>query len=539
MKFSSVELRQAKGHILAHSVTLERGTLKKGITLETDDLEKLMQAGQTHVTVAMLEADDIAENAAAQTLANAFISDGVNATQAFAGRVNLVANYDGILSLNIPMIETFNAVDEAITIATLPNFARVKKGSLLATLKIIPYSVAEVQIDKAVQCLGQDALQLHGFTAKSCDIILTRTAHFKASLLAKAEKVLQARITPLGLDIKSCRTVDHTTQAVADAVQAAKADIVLILGASATSDRRDVVPAGIIAAGGQIKRFGMPVDPGNLLVLGSHHGRAVIGLPGCVRSPALNGADWVLERLCADMPMEATDIIRMGVGGLLKEIPDRILPRMQRDQAMSGVTAVLLAAGSSSRMRGTDKLMCKVGGMPLLRHCVEVALGSDIDHCVVVLKKGADDHRAALQGLRVKIVEVDDAGLGMSASLRAGILALKTSPKAILIGLADMPDLTSDHFNKVIAAHNPDKNRYIICPTNPNGKRGHPVLFDAKFSENLASLQGDAGAKDIVKNVPEWVYEIPMDAAVSLDLDTPEAWDAWERGFKIFPKRKP
>ncbi len=539
MKFASVELPQAKGHILAHSIALERGTLKKGITLSADDLEKLAQAGQTHVTVAILEAGDIAENAAAQTLASAFISDGVKATQAFAGRVNLVANCDGILSLNISAIEMFNAVDEAITIATLPNFARVKMGSLLATLKIIPYGVAEMKIEKAVHCLGQSALQLHGFTPKSCDIILTRTAHFKASLLAKAEKVLQARITPLGLHMESCRIVDHTTQAVADAVQVAKNDMVLILGASATSDRRDVVPAGIIAAGGQIKRFGMPVDPGNLLVFGSHHGRAVIGLPGCVRSPAINGADWVLQRLCANMPMGATDIIRMGVGGLLKEIPDRILPRMQRDQTRSGITAVLLAAGSSSRMRGVDKLMRKVGGMPLLRHCVEVALGSDIDHCIVVLKKGADDHRDALQGLRIKIIEVDDAGLGMSASLRVGILAVDTSPKAILIGLADMPDLTPTHFNQVIAAHNPNKNRYIVCPTNPNGKRGHPVLFDAKFSENLANLQGDAGAKDIVKNVPEWVHEIPMDVAVSLDLDTPEAWETWERSLKMPPKRRP
>jgi len=538
MKFANVELTQAKGHILAHSITLERGFLKKGIKLDAEDLVKLMQAGQPHVTVAMLETGDIAENAAAQSLANAFLTDGVKATQAFAGRVNLVADCDGIISLNASAIEAFNAVDEAITIATLPNFVRVKKGSLLATLKIIPYGVAEVQIAKAVQCLGDCALQLHGFTPKSCDIILTRTAHFKASLLAKAEKVLQARIIPLGLQMESCRIVDHSTQAVADAVLATKSDMVLILGASATSDRRDVVPAGIIAAGGQIKRFGMPVDPGNLLVLASRNDRAVIGLPGCVRSPALNGADWVLERLCADMPMEATDVIRMGVGGLLKEIPDRILPRMQRDQSGSGVTAVLLAAGSSSRMRGVDKLMCKVGGVPLLRHCVEAALGSDIDHCIVVLKKDADDHRSALQGLRVEIVEVDDAGLGMSASLRAGILAINTSPKAILIGLADMPDLTFDHFNQVITAHNPSKNRYIVCPTNPNGKRGHPVLFDAKFSENLANLQGDAGAKDIVKNVPEWVHEIPMDAAVSLDLDTPEAWDVWTRSLKIHPKRR-
>jgi molybdenum cofactor cytidylyltransferase len=527
MKFATVELAKAKGHILAHSIPLESGVLKKGITLGAEDLAKLKLAGQTGVTIAMLEQGDIAENEAAQTLADTFISSGIKSTQAVAGRVNLIAEHDGVLCLTVPHIEAFNAVDEAITIATLPNFARIKKGTLLATLKVIPYGVAKTQINRAVGCIGQNCIQLHGFKPKTCDIILTRTQGFKSSLLTKAEKAIRTRINPLNLQVKNCSVVDHSAQAISDTLETSQSDMVLILGASATSDRQDVVPEAIVQAGGEIKRFGMPVDPGNLLVLGSHQGRAVIGLPGCARAPALNGADWVLERLCAGLPLEATDIAHMGVGGLLKEIPDRIQPRMQPHQARSGVTAILLAAGSSSRMRGDDKLMRKVGNASLLRHCVEVALGANIDHCIVVLKEGATDHKAALQSLPVKIVETPDADLGMSASLRAGILALDTMPKAILVGLADMPNLTPDHFNKIIAGHDPDTNRFIICPTNPNGKRGHPVLFDAKFTENLANLQGDTGAKDILKTVPEWVYEIPSDAAVSLDLDTPEAWDAW------------
>ena len=527
MKFASVELAKAKGHILAHSLPLESGALKKGITLGADDLEKLKLARQTDVTVAMLEQGDVAENEAAQTLADNFISIGIKATQAVAGRVNLIAEHDGILSLNTIKIETFNTVDEAITIATLPDFTRVKKGNLLATLKIIPYGVAKIQINRALGCIGQGCIQLHGFTPKTCDIILTKTQGFKPSLLTKAEKVIRTRINPLNLHVNNCRVVDHSAQAIRGALQAAKSDMVLILGASATSDRQDVVPEGIIQAGGKITRFGMPVDPGNLLVLGTYQDRPIIGLPGCARAPALNGADWVLERLCAGLPLKTTDIARMGVGGLLKEIPDRIQPRMQPHQTRAGVTAILLAAGSSSRMRGDDKLMRKVGNATLLRHCVEVALGANIDQCIVVLKEGATDHKTALQDLPVKIVETADAGLGMSASLRAGILAMDTTPKAILVGLADMPDLTPDHFNKIIAGHDASKNRFIICPTNPNGKRGHPVLFDAKFTENLTNLQGDTGAKDILKTVPEWVFEIPSDAAVSLDLDTPEAWDAW------------
>ncbi len=92
---------------------------------------------------------------------------------------------------------------------------------------------------------------------------------------------------------------------LADAIRAAqaeRADPILVFGASAITDRRDVIPAAIERAGGQVVYFGMPVDPGNLLLLGTLGGTSVIGLPGCARSPKLNGFDFVLWRLLAGLP---------------------------------------------------------------------------------------------------------------------------------------------------------------------------------------------------------------------------------------------
>jgi molybdenum cofactor cytidylyltransferase len=124
--------------------------------------------------------------------------------------------------------------------------------------------------------------------------------------------------------------VAHRTGAVAEALAASHSDLVLILTGSATSDISDVVPSAIGEAGGAVERFGMPVDPGNLLVLGRIGARPVIGLPGCARSPALNGADWVLERVACGVAVTSADIAAMGVGGLLKEIPTRPQPRDRR-----------------------------------------------------------------------------------------------------------------------------------------------------------------------------------------------------------------
>jgi molybdenum cofactor cytidylyltransferase len=127
--------------------------------------------------------------------------------------------------------------------------------------------------------------------------------------------------------LATVETVPHTVEAVAAALARAPGDMVLILTGSATSDLHDTAPEGLRRAGGRVERFGMPVDPGNLLFFGTLGPRPVIGLPGCARSPALNGADFVLERLACGMTVTADDVAAMGVGGLLKEIPTRPQPR--------------------------------------------------------------------------------------------------------------------------------------------------------------------------------------------------------------------
>ena len=127
--------------------------------------------------------------------------------------------------------------------------------------------------------------------------------------------------------------IPDALQAAIDEVLAAGAELVIVFGASAIADRRDVIPSALEAAGGRIEHFGMPVDPGNLLLIGDLQGRPVLGAPGCARSPKENGFDWVLMRLLAGLPVSRADIARMGVGGLLMEIVTRPQPREEAAQA--------------------------------------------------------------------------------------------------------------------------------------------------------------------------------------------------------------
>ncbi|MEM6387313.1 MAG: molybdopterin-binding protein [Pseudomonadota bacterium] len=326
MTFGSVPVDEATGGILAHALRLPNGVLKKGTVLQADHIKALTDAGLREVVVAQLSASDLLEDEAAQQIGEALISDGFRLGAAFTGRSNVIAEKPGVVRVNTEAVKALNAIDEGLTLATLPDLMRVDVNQLVGTVKIIPYGLQDSIVEAGLATLGRPTLSLHPFEGGTAQLVMTVTPGFKKSLLKKGEDAVRARLETLNYSLTDVATVPHETGAVAAALTGT-ADLTLILGASATSDRADVAPAALIAAGGRIDRFGMPVDPGNLIFLGELNRAPVVGLPGCARSPALNGVDWVLERISARIPVTAEDIAAMGVGGLLKEMPGRPQPR--------------------------------------------------------------------------------------------------------------------------------------------------------------------------------------------------------------------
>lgn len=343
MKFGPVPLAQAQGAILAHSVPVAGGLLKKGTRLEAAHIATLRAASVGEVIVAALDADDVDENSAALRLAEALIGveAGLSVDAPFTGRVNLRSTGAGVLRVDAARIAGVNAIDPRITIATLPPWQRVTSGMMVATIKIIPYAVPEAKLAQAVTASAGDsrggALARVAPKINRASLILTshagdRAGDTAAKQEAKSIAAVVARLSALEAELVETRICAHGQAALSQEIVRAQAvaELVLVLTASATSDAADVMPAALCAAGGRITRFGMPVDPGNLLVLGALGATPVIGLPGCARSPALNGADWVLERVICGHPPTADEIGAMGVGGLLKEIPTRPQPREGR-----------------------------------------------------------------------------------------------------------------------------------------------------------------------------------------------------------------
>ncbi|MCR8547048.1 molybdopterin-binding protein [Salipiger sp. P9] len=327
MKFGAVPLAEAVGGVLAHSVALPDGRLRKGRVIAPEDLAPLEAAGIAELVVARLEAGDVGEDAAAARLAQALVPDpdgaGLRLGRAATGRVNIHSTDAGVIEIDAARIDAVNAVHPMITVATVPPWKSLPARGMAATIKIISYAVPGTALEAACAA-APGALRLRPVRLGRAALIETSIG---GEVPAKGRRAIRARLERFGVTLTAPVVVPHETAPLAAAIAASDAEIVLILTGSATSDSLDTAPEALRAAGGTVTHFGMPVDPGNLLFFGALGDKPVIGLPGCARSPALNGADWVLERILCGVEVSARDIMGMGVGGLLKEPPSRPRPR--------------------------------------------------------------------------------------------------------------------------------------------------------------------------------------------------------------------
>jgi molybdenum cofactor cytidylyltransferase len=529
LRFGPVPVSEAEGCVLAHGTLAGAGKIRKGTRLGAEHVEALKAQGIAEVIAARLDAGDLSEDEAAARLSIAICGEGIECAIAATGRVNLYANANGLLVVDKESVDRLNRLDPGITFATLPAFAPVSKGQMAATVKIIPFAVSAgvvARVEDEFAALALKKLGVAGFSAKKVAVISTLLPGLKPSVIDKTLDVLRARLAASGSELSSDVRVRHDEGAVADAIRQERdkgGGLIVIFGASAVVDTDDVIPAAIRLAGGVVEHVGMPVDPGNLLVLGRLGEVPVIGAPGCARSPKENGFDYVLNRLLANIPVTPQDITGMGVGGLLMEIPSRPQPREMASAAKKiNVAALLLAAGQSRRSGGSHKLWATFDGVPLLRRTCETVLKAGFSKALVVLGFEHESFAAQLRSLPVEIVENLRFAEGLSTSLQAGIQALESNTDGALVMLADMPALSAANVARLSDAFKRAGGTAIVRATD-HGKRGNPVILPRSVFAEVMKLRGDVGAKPIVEGFEGRVIDVEIGAAASLDVDTETA----------------
>ncbi len=531
MKFGPVPVAEAEGAILAHSARLTGRILKKGHILTASDLGLFTDDGITEITVARLEKDDVGENDAAAAITKALAGQHVTTGKAFTGRCNLIADVQGLITFDRDRLDNINLADESVTIATMPTMDIASPAQLIATIKIIPFAIAKSVLDAVLKIAGEEPLvEIAPFELKKIGLILTRLPGMKESILDKTLQTAVARVQEFGSEITMEIRCEHTEKDVVDAItetNSKSCDIILIFGASAVVDRADVLPAAVVAAGGSVDHFGMPVDPGNLLFIGGIDDTPLVGMPGCARSPKLNGFDWVLWRLLANIPISSHDIMLMGSGGLLKEISERGQLRQDSSEPKAQarepkIAGLLLAAGSSRRMGKENKLLTDVDGTAMVTRVAKQITASQAEGLMVVTGHEKDQVELALKNYATGFVHNPDFADGLSTSLKTGLRALPDNIDGAIVCLGDMPLVKAEHIDQLIRAFDPVEGRSICVPVHGR-KRGNPVVWSKRFITEILSVTGDIGARHLLEEHADQVIEVAIEQdGVLFDIDTPD-----------------
>lgn len=323
MKVEKLPIKKAVGHILLHNQIGQNGrkVIKKGYRLRESDLPVLQSLGREQIYVALLEGGDVDENEAARRLGAVIAGARMKTSSATTGRVNFLAETTGLFKVNIDALLEFNNC-AGITLGTIPGNSLVQPQKMLGTLKIIPFYVPQAALKTAEAIAAKDSLvEVKPFVVKQAALITTGSELAKEKVVDTFTSPLRDRLALYQTEMMAGPHVAEDEQEISEALQwalASGAEMILIAGQTSIMDMDDITPRAIKATGGEIVHHGVPVEPGNLLLLAYHGDIPIVGAPGCARSRSYNVVDMVLPRLAAGERLTRRDLLEFGHGGLLK-----------------------------------------------------------------------------------------------------------------------------------------------------------------------------------------------------------------------------
>ena len=547
MKFGALELDKCLGAVLVHSQKLGGQRIAKGSVLDAALIEAFRQEGVTSLVCARPETEDLGENNVAEMLAERLAKElnpeDMEVSQAVTGRVNFKAVRPGLIRYERSALRDFNMVHEGLGLSLPSHNQLLHAGQIAATLKVIPYFLHQKIVAELTDKIGDAPLfTYHPLVPKKAYLIQTQSPALPDKVYSATEMVTRDRLAELRCDLLGAAVCAHKLEAVTNEIKIAYqqgAELILICGGSAIMDRQDVVPASIQQLGGQIEQLGLAVDPGNLLMVAQWQNTPIIGMPGCARSPKLNGFDWVLHLLLAGVALSKKELADLGAGGLLTEIASRPLPRLKAVEASQSaympakrLAALLLAAGQSRRMGAENKLLLEIEKKPIIRHAAEALLQAGLTEIYVVTGHQAEAVRACLAGLNLSFIDNPNYARGQASSVSCGIAGLPEAVSDVLIALGDMPLIEAELISALCQRHSEtafDGAKITLPvythPTQPdNLKRGNPVIWSQAYFGELKSLSGDQGGRQILADYPAHIQHLHWpDAQPFEDVDTKEA----------------
>jgi molybdopterin biosynthesis enzyme len=321
----TVPVQEALGMVLCHDLTrIIPGEFKgpaflKGHVIESDDIRHLLDMGKENIYVLEMHDGLIHENAAAMRIASAAAGPGITLTDPREGKVDLVAEWAGLLKVNVDALYELNAIEDVV-FATIHSNQVVSKGRILAGTRIIPLTIEELPIRRIELLCAENPplIEVCRLNSLRAGIITSGSEVYYGRIKDQFGPVVRKKFEELGCPVIGQTFVSDRVDDIVDAIWdllRKGAQVVAITGGMSV-DPDDVTPAGIRAAGGEVVTYGAPVLPGAMFMLAYIRGVPVLGLPGCVMYHKTSIFDLVLPRILAGERLTREDFIRLSHGGL-------------------------------------------------------------------------------------------------------------------------------------------------------------------------------------------------------------------------------
>ena len=330
MIFGEIKTESSLNGILASSLVLHENKniikVKKGTIINENLINLLLKNDIKLVTCAKLDENDIEENKAAYEISKNILNNeqsNLTIKDPKQGRCNIISNINGLLVFDHEQLFLINSVTDEIGVASLKPYSYVKKNQVIASIKAIPFAINKEVLKQIIKA-SNHCFKVLPFLKKNVHLIQSRNQNTLEKVLEKTVVTTKKRLLNCGITSILEKKCNHEIKSLSSTIHESideNADLILVFGASAICDKNDVVPKSLKKNNGKILRLGMPVEPGNLILLGeiknAYKTITFIGMPGCARSPKENGVDWILWRIFCGLGVSNNNINYMGNGGLL------------------------------------------------------------------------------------------------------------------------------------------------------------------------------------------------------------------------------
>lgn len=319
----TIKTVDAEGMILCHDITriipgeFKGVAFKKGHIIKKEDIPELLKLGKDNLYVWEQKEGILHENDAALRIKNHIAGKGLSFSEIKEGKIEFIAEYDGILKINTDELFKINSLGEII-VATMHNNTPVKKGTKVTGTRIIPLIINEEKIIEMEKNIKKSFIEVLPFNKKKIAIVTTGNEVFYKRIEDKFGPILRKKAEEYGCPILSHVFSPDDKEIIKENIKTAlesDAEIILCTGGMSV-DPDDKTPGAIKDMGGELITYGSPILPGAMFLLAYYKNKVIMGLPGCVMHANRTAFDLVFPRILANEKISFEDIVKYGHGGL-------------------------------------------------------------------------------------------------------------------------------------------------------------------------------------------------------------------------------